>query len=210
MSGTKEEGKRTIPRFKGSADSYTSSIYFRYIMNADQIIFVITDQRLLGIKSSAEAHRRWDDAHRKARSHIVQNLGTQPIVAVSEILERIQCSALEVWTKLKATYQKNNIQTYMSLRQLLNSLVFKDDGNILEHLHDMDTIFIELARLGDALTEKQRTACVLQTLPDSLMALADSIEHDQGASMIRSKIDLCKNRDFASTIKLAGSQNGVQ
>lgn len=66
-----------------------------------QSLFVLTELR--PVEGSAAARKRWDDADRKARSAIVRNVGTQPIVAVSELLERRHCSALEVWTKVEAT-----------------------------------------------------------------------------------------------------------
>lgn len=92
MDADEEHDSKRIPRLKGSADYYTSQIYVKDLMNSLQTLFLLTEPR----PEPAQARRRWDDANRKARSAIVQNLGTQPIVVFSELLERKHCSALEL------------------------------------------------------------------------------------------------------------------
>lgn len=96
-------------------------MYIRDLMHYLKSIFVLTEPR--PAQCSAAVRKKWDDADRKAKSAILQNPGMQPIVAVSEILEREYCSALEVWNKLESTYEKENIQSKPNSRQKAKHLV---------------------------------------------------------------------------------------
>lgn len=101
----------------------------------------------------------------------------------------------------------------MKLWQLLNSLVFKHIGNVLEHLNDMETILLELDRQGDKLSDEKQRDCLLGTLTDFLIAIkvladASNMEYDQVVSFVRAEMDGRIYLEFSTINQTASIQIG--
>lgn len=98
------------------------------------------------------------------------------------------------------------MQSKRQLRQKLSTLKFTDNEDRQKQFIELEANYLELAIPGYPVTEKERTAALLRTLPNSLMwitILADvtNMEDDQLVSLVRSEIDRRIQR--ASTSSLA-------
>lgn len=95
------------------------------------------------------------------------------------------------------------MQYKMNLRQKPSTFLFKDGKDIQQHLTELETTFLELTRLEVPLSYRKSTATLLQTLPDSLMAITlivdvNNLDYDQVASLVRSEMDRRNHRTTVS------------
>lgn len=96
------------------------------------------------------------------------------------------------------------------LKTKVNLLTFKDSNDIQKHLIDKETNLLELARLGNLMTDRERTATLLRTLPNSLVAITllvdlNNMDYDQVVSLICSEMDRGKHRVSATTLPVAAN-----
>lgn len=78
------------------------------------------------------------------------------------------------------------MKSKMKHRQKLTSITFTDKDDIQQHLLQLETILLDLARLCDSITERERTVTSVRTLSESPMAItlladAKNLEYDQMA-----------------------------
>lgn len=143
-------------------------------MHALRSFFVLSEP--LPVESLAVVRKQCDKAEIKARSEIVRNLDMKLVIAVYELLERKQCSVLEVWKKLLAIYKKDTIQSKLNLCQRLGIMVYKNREDIRKHLGDLKITLLERALLGYPLADKNCTNTLLNTLFESLMAITELVD----------------------------------
>lgn len=132
-----------------------------------------------------------DDA--KARPHIVLNLGEEPATILTSLLLSGATTKV-VWRKLTDSYQKENIQSKLNLRTKLHNLRYKDGNDLQTHLTSLEEIFVDLARLNDPVSEKDKTGVLLRSLPESfgflaLMADANNMDYDSICALLKSEMD---------------------
>ena len=166
MADEDRSEKIRIPKLEGSKDYAVWKIYLLELLVRDDVLFVLNEDAPEATASAA-ARNRWKKADTKARSHIVLNLGEEPVISVSAALME-GASAKDIWNKLEAVYQKENIQSKLNLRARLHSMKFKPEENFQSQIKDFEKIFLDLARLNDPVSPEDKVGSLLQSLPSSL------------------------------------------
>ena len=164
-------------------------------MRKDNVLHVLTEDLPENASQSATTRFMADD--RKARAHVVLNLGEEPATLITSLL-MADASTKEVWKKLTDSYQKENIQTKLNLRNRLHNIRFKDTDDLQEHLTSLEEIFLDLARLNDAVADGDKTGILLRSLPESLgfialMADAQKMDYDSICALLKSEMERRKS-----------------
>lgn len=193
---TDEKGK--IPKLNDAKGYALWSIYAMELMRKDGVLHVLTEDPPSAETNSQAVINRWKKQDEKARPHIVLNLGEEPAILVTSILLE-GATTKQVWVKLRDTYRKENIQSKLNLRSKLHNTFFKDTEDIQVHLKTLEEIFVELARVNDAVSQTDKVAILLRSLPESLgsiplIADANNMDYDQTSALIKSEMERRKNR----------------
>ena len=198
------DSRRRIPKLEGSQDFPVCRIYLTERLANYDVLNVIKDPEP-DPDSSATTINRWNKANKKARSEIVFNLGTEPIAVVTQLLTD-RASAADVWKKLESSYQKENIQSKLNLRNKLHSMLFKEGQEPQDLFTTLERIFIDLARLKDPVMENDKVAILLRSLPNSYMHIASlseskNMDYDTICAMIKSEHDRREHKNGHGHLK---------
>ena len=121
-------------------------------MRKDGVLHVLTDDPPSGPPNAISKSQKEDQ---KARPHIFLNIGEEPATLITSIL-LAGAITKEVWKKLTETYKKENIQSKLNLRTQLHNLRFEEEKDLQGHLTKLEEIFIDLGRLNDPVSEKEK------------------------------------------------------
>ena len=195
MSAPSHSDLPKIPKLTNSKGFALWSIYVMEILRKDNVLHVLTEE--ISEDASQAQRNRFAQDDRKARAHVVLNLGEEPATLITALL-LADATARDVWKKLTDSYQKENIQTKLNLRNRLHNVRFKDNDNLQDHFTALEEIFLDLARLNDAVADADKTGILLRSLPESLgfialMADAQKMDYDSICALLKSEIERRKS-----------------
>lgn len=187
-----------VPRLKNSKGFALWRLYVMELMRKDGVLHVLSEDPPNPETSTNTVVSRWKRDDERARPHIVLNLGEEPATLVTSLVISGGTSR-QVWQKLNDVYEKENIQTKLNLRSKLHNLAFKEGDNMEKHLTELEDVFLNLARLNDAVVDKDKCAVLLRSLPSSfsviaLMADANNMDYDSICSVMKSEIERRKGQ----------------
>jgi len=105
---------------------------------------------------------------------------------------RKETTSKATWTAVQRYHEKSTMSSKVSLLKKICALELRDDGDMSEHLADMEDLVDQLASLGEPLAEHLTVALMLSSLPDSydtrIKALETRSEEDLTKEIVKNKI----------------------
>lgn len=170
-STTSNSDTPKIPKLQNSKGFAIWRIYVRELLRKDNVLHVLTETPPNPETSNVRAVEAWKKSDLKARPHLVLNLGEEPATLVTSLLLS-DASTKQVWERLCEVYQRENIQSQLNLRAKLQATHLSEDGDIQQHLTQLEQIFVDLARINDPVLETEKSGHLLRSLPPSLSFIA--------------------------------------
>lgn len=129
---------------------------------------------------------RWTTKDQKARATIGLLIEDNQLHLV-----RRQTTARGTWNALKAYHEKSTLSNKVSLLRKLCALKLSENGNMENHLQQMEDTIDQLASLGETLAEQLTVALFLSSLPESYSTLITALETRPEADLTQ---ELVKNK----------------
>lgn len=195
MTDVNPVAKVSIRPLKDGENYQTWCVMVKEVLRREDLLEHLEQESPPGTSASTAT---WKKKDRHARSNLVLHLGEEAITNVTSILEE-EASAKEVWDRLKSIYQKDNLQAVFNWQSELYKYCYKDGQDVDKHFQSFENTFVKLASLGSPLTDKEKFAHLLRSLPDSLSHLSSiaghlNLTYDQIRASIRSEIDRKKSQ----------------
>lgn len=150
--------------------------------------------------------QQWRSKDQKAKANIGLLLEDNQLHLV-----RKQTTAKGMWTALQSYHQKSTLSNKVNLLKKLCNLKLAEDGDMENHLSEMENLIDQLSSLGEPLAEHLSVALFLSSLPDSygtlITALETRPEDDLTIELVKSKlIEEYKRRNGSITVSGTNDQ----
>jgi len=104
-------------------------------------------------------------------------------------------SAKNVWEQLEKTYRKDNLQAKLNISGKLQTIKFDENTDIQDHLNALQKHFLEIARLNDTVSDQDKVAFLLRSLPPSFSNIASvsgatNQDYDGDTNMVKAELGL--------------------
>lgn len=149
--------------------------------------------------SSAAVINKFKKQYKKARAHIVLNLGKEPAMLVTS-LWILGAATKAVWNKLPDSYEKENIQSKHNLGTKLHIIKLDNKSDKQGHITWLEETFLTLARLNDALDDKDKAGILLRSLPDefrfyAIMADSQQMDYESIFAVLKASANTWKDQE---------------
>ena len=149
-----------IPKLQGAKGFELWRLYVMDMMRKDGVLHLLNAEPPRAGMSSIESTSRFKRDDEKERRHIVLNIGEEPSNLVTSLLMN-EATTKQVWDKLTASYQKENILSKLNLRSKLHTIKLKNNNELQPHLTQLEEIFVDLARLNDPVNDNDKNGILL-------------------------------------------------
>ena len=117
-------------------------------------------------------HRGRDDAICSARGSIILCLGDAVASQTRLFVDDDNKTASDLWKELERNFTMSNAQVVQNIKQKLDTIIFKDNGNWDKHVASFLTTIGELATFDAELSESEKIFKLIRFLPSSFAPLA--------------------------------------
>ena len=103
---------------------------------------------------------RWEEIDEKARSAIELSLGNEVLREVT-----FQKTAKALWEKSQSLYLKKTLTNKLYKKQCLYSLRMSEDTSLSSHIHEFESIIMDLQNLDVIIDDEDKALLLLCSLP---------------------------------------------
>lgn len=97
------------------------------------------DPHLIGLSphphSTPSINENWLKNSTKAKSNIILSLGDSALALTRLVVDSDEKCAQDLWLELQRIYTTSNEQSIQNLKNKLDALIFKEDGNWDKHVN---------------------------------------------------------------------------
>lgn len=108
----------------------------------------------------------------KAKSDILLSLGDDASAQSRQIVDDDEATAKNLWKKLQEQYERSNAQAVMNLRNKLEVMQLRDDGDWKNHVEKFTGVLGKRALYNVEVSDREKATKILQTLRESFTPLA--------------------------------------
>ncbi|GMF15576.1 unnamed protein product [Phytophthora lilii] len=123
-------------------------------------------------------------------------------------------TAHEAWEMLKNFFSKKNLHNRVQLRKQLHEFSMESGADLMEHMLNFDELCLKLSAAGDNVSEDEKMAILLGSLPSEYDAMVRIIETQSETTlldtkeMLRREFETLQKREQKETAFKATAQRG--
>lgn len=112
------------------------------------------------------------------------------------------CTAYEIWNKIKKLFESSKGETKLKLKDKLNSLRYDKSEDVAVFINKMETIFDELKELGESIDEERKFDYLYKSIPKDITSSLNLLNfHDNYDEACKNLIKNIPKIKFYETIK---------
>nr|CAD7461263.1 unnamed protein product [Timema tahoe] len=135
------------------------------ILRAEKIMDIINGKKQKPATTEVEEVKTWNDGNEKGMLIISTGL------EYSQLQTVIACeTAAQMWNRLKNVHEQRSSVNKVSLKQQFFSYRMNPNDNIAQHISTIESMALSLADVGEAVSDVDKIAKTLESLPSSFSA----------------------------------------
>ena len=143
-----------------------------YLQRYDPLLIGLQPKPTGRSASASTIIEGWMMRSARAKGNIILFLGDAVASQRRLFVDDDDKTACDRWKELERIFTMSNAQVVQNIKQKLDTLIFKDNGNWEKHVASFLATIGELATYDAELSESEKTSKLIRSLPSSFAPLA--------------------------------------